>query len=52
MIRLGEDFLDDALYDDRIVPPVAPAELLAAIKRILSQRHDSPFPGNEQKGSK
>ena len=51
VIRLGEDFLDDALYDDRIVPPVSPTRLLGMIKRILSQRHDSPFPENEQKGS-
>jgi hypothetical protein len=33
VIRLGEDFLDDALYDQRIVPPVGPAELRATSER-------------------
>jgi hypothetical protein len=52
VIRLGEDFLNDALYDQRIVPPVAPSELRATIKLLLSRRHDPSFSANEQQGSK
>jgi hypothetical protein len=52
VIRLDEDFLDDALYDQRIVPPVAQAELRATIKLLLSRRHDPSFSANEQQGSK
>jgi hypothetical protein len=39
VIRSGEDFLDDALYDDRVTPPVAPRILLAAIARLSHEWH-------------
>lgn len=36
IIRSGEVSLDDALYDDRLVPPVAPKILFAKLSRILA----------------
>jgi hypothetical protein len=40
VVRRGEDFLDDPLYDDCVVPTVAPDVLLAAIERLLEGRHE------------
>ncbi len=34
VLRGGEGFLDDPLYDERVVPTVAPEALLAAIERL------------------
>jgi len=35
VLRSGEGFLDDALYDDRLAPTVAPDVLIAEIERSL-----------------
>lgn len=35
----GEDFLDGALYDHRMVPPVAAGTLLNAVRRLLNERY-------------
>jgi hypothetical protein len=40
VIRKGEDFLDDALYDDRVAPPVAPRILRATIIRLSNEWHE------------
>jgi hypothetical protein len=34
VVHRGEGFLDDALYDDRVVPNVAPEVLLSTIQRL------------------
>jgi hypothetical protein len=34
VLRKGEGFLDDALYDERVVPTATPEILLAAIERL------------------
>lgn len=36
VIRAGEDFLEDALYDERETPSVSPRALLTRIKSILN----------------
>lgn len=38
-IRAGSRILDDALYDDRILPGGVPEELVAFIERLSDQRH-------------
>ncbi len=38
VVREGESFLDDELYDERVMPTVTPEVLLAAIERITSRR--------------
>lgn len=38
VIREGEEFLDDGLYDDRVVPPITPGALLETTRRLLSRR--------------
>jgi hypothetical protein len=37
VVRTGEDFLEDALYDDRVIPDVAEEVLLATIKQLTSR---------------
>jgi len=37
VIRKGEGFLEDALYDDRVVPPVTPEGLLATIQKLANR---------------
>jgi hypothetical protein len=39
VLRRGEGFLDDALYDDRLVPTVVPEVLLTAIERLAGGWH-------------
>lgn len=34
LVHWGESFLEDALYDDRVVPDVAPEVLLSTIQRL------------------
>ncbi len=34
LVHRGESFLEDALYDDRVVPNVAPEVLLSTIQRL------------------
>ncbi len=41
VVREGEGFLDDELYDDRVMPTVTPEVLLAAIERITSRRYEA-----------
>lgn len=36
MIRGGEDFLEDALYDDRVIPPVVWEILIATFKQLTA----------------
>ena len=40
VVHRGEGFLDDALYDDRLLPPVALEDLLTTIERLTSERHE------------
>jgi hypothetical protein len=40
VIRGGEDFLEDALYDDRIIPNVAREVLLATIEQLTAAQHE------------
>lgn len=35
LVRAGPDLLDDALYDDRVAPTVAPEVLLKTIQRLM-----------------
>lgn len=39
VIRYGEGFLDDALYDEQVTPSVAVEKLHAAIDRLADQLH-------------
>jgi hypothetical protein len=39
VLRRGEGFLDDALYDGRLAPTVVPEVLLTAIERLARVRH-------------
>jgi hypothetical protein len=39
VLRRGEGFLDDALYDDRLAPTVVPEVLLTAIERLAGGWH-------------
>jgi hypothetical protein len=39
VVRRGEGFLDDALYDDRLAPTVVPEVLLTAIERLAGGWH-------------
>jgi len=39
VIRAGEEFLDDPLYDDHLAPAVAPEVLLTAIERLAGGWH-------------
>jgi hypothetical protein len=41
VIREGSEFLDDALYDDRVFPTIVSEILLPAIERLLGTRHDA-----------
>jgi hypothetical protein len=34
VVRTGDEFLEDALYDDRVLPTVDPATLIATIERL------------------
>jgi hypothetical protein len=47
VVRSGEDFLDDALYDDRVMPAEAPEVLLTTIERLIGERHERRF-GNDE----
>ena len=38
VIRAGENFLDDALYDDRVMPGASAGVLLKAVDEILTRR--------------
>lgn len=38
VIRDGENFLEDALYDDRVMPDVPPQVLLQALEQLLQRR--------------
>jgi hypothetical protein len=38
VVRNGEGFLEDALYDDRVGPTAAPEALLATIERLTGDR--------------
>jgi hypothetical protein len=40
VIREGENFLDDALYDDQVAPPIVTGGLLATIRRVMNRQHD------------
>lgn len=40
VVRRGEGFLDDELYDDRVEPTVTPEILLTAIERLIGERHE------------
>ena len=40
VIRGGEDFLEDALYDDRVNPPVVWEILIAKIKQLTATWHE------------
>jgi len=40
VIRGGEDFLEDALYDDRVIPPVVWEILIAKIKQLTATWHE------------
>jgi hypothetical protein len=40
VLREGEDFLDDALYDDRLVPPTCPGVVLSTIQHLLRRLRD------------
>jgi len=40
VVYAGEDFLEDALYDDRVTPNVAPEILLSTIERMIEKRQD------------
>lgn len=35
VVRDGDDFLDDPLYDDRVLPSVLPGALLIAVEHLL-----------------
>lgn len=37
VIRSGEDFMEDALYDDRIYPTADPGALIASIERLATK---------------
>ncbi len=37
VVHQGEGFLDDALYDDRVAPTVAPEVLLTTIERLTEE---------------
>jgi hypothetical protein len=41
VIRAGSRILDDALYDDRILPGGVPGEILAFIERLTGQRQSA-----------
>lgn len=43
IVRCGEGFLDDALYDDRVAPPVSPKVLLSAMERLTGERDGRRF---------
>jgi hypothetical protein len=47
VVRRGEGFLDDALYDDRVIPTESPEVLLATIERLIGERHERRF-GNAE----
>jgi hypothetical protein len=36
VVRAGEDFLEDALYDDRVIPPVVREILIATFKQLTA----------------
>lgn len=38
VVRAGENFLEDALYDDRIRPDTSPEHLCKAVLRLLNRR--------------
>jgi hypothetical protein len=40
VIRAGEDFLEDALYDDRVIPTVAREVLLMSIDQLTARWHE------------
>lgn len=40
VIRTGEDFLDDALYDDRVIPIVTKEVLLMTIEQLTAGWHE------------
>jgi hypothetical protein len=40
VIRAGSEFLDDALYDDRVLPAVASQVLLPTIERLTGRRRE------------
>jgi len=42
VIRPDSEFLDDALYDDRVLPAVASQVLLPTIERLTGRRHEGP----------
>jgi hypothetical protein len=47
VIRTSEDVLEDALYDDRVIPPVVRKILIATIKQLTATWHEGR-PGNER----
>jgi len=47
VVRAGQDFLEDALYDDQLLPDVAREVLLATIELLTATRHGGRF-GNER----
>jgi hypothetical protein len=42
-VRVGEVFLDDELYDDRVAPTVEADVLLTTIERLAIGRHERSF---------
>ena len=40
VVRRGGGFLDDELYDDRVIPTVAPEVLLTTIERLTSGQNE------------
>jgi len=47
VVRRGEDFLDDALYDYRVLPTEAVEVLLTTIERLIGERVERRF-GNAE----
>jgi hypothetical protein len=47
VVRAGQDFLEDALYDERVIPDVAREVLLATIEVLTATRHEGRS-GNER----
>jgi hypothetical protein len=41
VIRTGDNFLDDTLYDDRVLPSSSTEVLITAIERLLKGQHES-----------
>jgi hypothetical protein len=40
VVRNGDGFLEDALYDDRVAPTVAPEALITTIERLTKRWHE------------